>query len=467
MSTEPTNTGPTSTGPNTGPTNTGHGDSPQDHATAQYGAPQHGQAQYPQAPYPQPEYGQAAYGQPEYSQPQYPQPQYPQPQYGGYGAPPPPPPPPPAWPGGYGWQVTGDGQPGGRKRRHKRALLVSAATALALVAGGSAWAVAGAGSSTLTATEIAARTDPGLVDVISTLGYEHGTAEGTGMVLTSNGEVLTNNHVVAGSTSIKVRDIGNGKTYNAKVVGYSDSDDVAVLKLTGASGLSTVTIGDSSSVKVGQKVTALGNAEGRDATPSVATGTVTSLGNTITAEDSGDGAQEHLTDMIQTNANIEPGDSGGPLLNSAGEVVGMDTAASTSNSGGYGTTAQTSTTAFSIPINKALTLVHQIEAGTASSTVHIGATAFLGVQVSSEQAEFGGGSGVGIVGTVSGTAAAEAGLTYGDTITTVGGHAITSASDLQSVIEGYHPGDKVSVGWTDTSGQSHTATVTLTQGPTG
>ena len=290
------------------------------------------------------------------------------------------------------------------------------------------------------------------------------------MVLTPDGEVLTNNHVVAGSTSVKVRDIGNGKTYTAKVVGYSDTDDVAVLRLAGASGLSTVSLGNSDTVKVAQQVTALGNAEGKDGTPSVAAGTVTSLGNTITAEDSGDGAQEHLTDMIRTNADIEPGDSGGPLLNSAGQVIGMDTAASTSNSSGFGTTAKTATTAFSIPINKALSLAKQIEAGKASSAVHIGATAFLGVQVSSQSSQGGvgqGGSGVSIVGTVEGTAAGQAGLTFGDTITSVGGHATSSPSDLQEVIEGYHPGDKVSVGWTDGFGQSHSATVTLTQGPTG
>jgi S1-C subfamily serine protease len=391
-----------------------------------------------------------------------------------YGTPPPPPPPPPpAWPGGYGWpagpgqQGAGEQQP---RKRHRAAKFVAGGAALALLAGGSAWAVASSGSSPLTATEIATQTDPGLVDVISTLGYQHGTAEGTGMVLTPNGEVLTNNHVVAGSTSVKVRDIGNGKTYPAKVVGYSDNDDVAVLQLTGASGLSTVTIGNSDAVKVGQRVTALGNAEGKDSTPSVATGTVTSLGNTITAEDGGDGALEHLTDMIRTNADIEPGDSGGPLLNSAGQVIGMDTAASTSNSTGYGTTAQNTTTAFSIPINKAMALARQIEAGTASGNVHIGPTAFLGVQVTSQSQQSGFGqsqSGVTIVGGVQGTAASQAGLTYGDTIVSVGGHAVTSAADLQKVIESYHPGDKVSIGWTDTSGQSHTQTVTLTQGPTG
>lgn len=395
-----------------------------------------------------------------------------------YGAvPPPPPPPPPAWPG-YATPAWPDGpayagQPGG-KRRSRRGLAVAAGiSALALAAGGTAWATAGSG--TLSTAEIASQASPGLVDVISTIGYQHATAEGTGMVLTSTGEVLTNNHVVDGATSVKVRDIGNGRTYTANVVGYSDSNDVAVLQLAGASGLTTVTIGNSSNLATGQKVVALGNAEGKNGTPSVATGAVTALGATVTAQDSGAGTLEHLTDMIQTNADIQPGDSGGPLLNSAGQVIGMDTAASTGNSQGLGTTADVTTTAFSIPINRAIGLADQIEAGKSSATVHIGQTAFLGVQIAPASSggfgQFSGngqaGSGVTIAGVVQGTAAAAAGLSDGDTVVSVGGHQITSDSDLQSVIAGHHPGDKVTIGWSDQFGQSHTSTVTLTVGPTG
>ena len=153
--------------------------------------------------------------------------------------------------------------------------LIATGAAAAIIAGGSAWAATGHGSGALSADTIAARTNPGLVDVISTLGYQRGTAEGTGMVLTANGEVLTNNHVIAGATAIKVRDVGNGRTYTANVVGYSDSNDVAVLKLQGASGLSTVSIGSTSGLAAGQKVVALGNAEGKGGTPSVATGSIT------------------------------------------------------------------------------------------------------------------------------------------------------------------------------------------------
>jgi S1-C subfamily serine protease len=345
--------------------------------------------------------------------------------------------------------------------------LAATGAAAALLAGGAAWAVSGAGPGSLSAATIAARTDPGLVDVISTLGYQNGTAEGTGMVLTSTGEVLTNNHVIAGATSIKVRDIGNGSTYAAKVVGYNDTSDVAVIQLQGASGLSTVPIGSTASLAAGQKVVALGNAGGKDGTPSVAAGTITALDSAVAAEDEGDGVVEHLTNMIRTNADIEPGDSGGPLVNASGQVIGMDTAASSSNSTQAGTTAEVSTTAFAIPISRAVAIADQIEAGTASSTVHIGATAFLGVAVESQsQNSFGQAStGATIEGSIAGTPAAQAGLVNGDTIQTLAGTQITSPSELQTVIERYHPGDKVTVTWTDQLGQTHSATVTLTTGP--
>jgi S1-C subfamily serine protease len=386
---------------------------------------------------------------------------------------PPPPPPPawheygdPSWPGGPaspgGPWGSGQGNTDGSARRKRRAMAIAAGVAaVALATGGTAWALSG--PTTLTAAQIASQTDPALVDVMTTLGYQQGSAAGTGMVLTPNGEVLTNNHVVEGATSIKVRDIGNGRTYTAAVVGYNETSDVAVLQLHGASGLRTVKTGDSGSVKVGQQVTALGNAGGRNGTPSVATGTVTGLNATITASDQGSGTTEQLTGMIRTNAGIQPGDSGGPLVNGSGQVVGMNTAAS-SSSGQIGTTAAETSAAFSIPINRALSIANQIEAGTSSSTVHIGATAFLGVEVSASG--FSAGNGVTIVGTVSGTAAANAGLGAGDTILSVAGHSVTSGSDVQSVIARYHPGDKVTVVWQDQSGQTHSSVLTLTLGPT-
>jgi S1-C subfamily serine protease len=332
----------------------------------------------------------------------------------------------------------------------------------------------------LSASQIAQRVDPALVDIVATDGDQQATSAGTGIVLTSNGEILTNNHVIRGATAIKVTDVGNGKTYTATVVGYDASDDVAVIQLKNASGLTTASLGDSSSVASGDTVTALGNAGGKGGTPSVAGGSVTALGQSITASDEGSGVSEQLTGLIETNANIQPGDSGGALVNSHGQVIGMNTAAGTDPQfQGQSQSQGSQEQAYAIPIDSALTTARQIEAGTASSTVHIGATAFLGIETSgtdsgSDASGFGGfggfggqasGTGVTIAGALSGSPAASAGLTEGDTITAVGGQTVSSASDIQQVLVKYHPGDKISVSWQDASGQSHSTTVTLTSGP--
>ena len=344
---------------------------------------------------------------------------------------------------------------------------VGVAAALAFTGLGIANAM---GPTVLTTSQIASKVDPGLVDIVTNLGYQNGEAAGTGMVLTSTGEVLTNNHVINGATSIKATDIGNGRTYTAKVVGYDKTGDVAIIQLQNASGLKTVTL-SSSTAKVGDKVVALGNAGGKGGAPSVATGKVTSLNQAITAADEGAANAERLTGMTQTNVPIQPGDSGGPLLNTAGEVVGMNTAASSSISttGFQQQSGQAQTQAFAIPVAKATAIAGQIEAGQASSTVHLGTTAFLGVEVSANgTGGFGDGSpsnGATVVGTVSGSAAAQAGLAAGDQITSVGGHTVSSSAEIASVLQQYHPGQKISLGWTDQSGQSHTATVTLTTGP--
>src|SRR5207302_1093990 len=158
------------------------------------------------------------------------------------------------------------------------------------------------------------------------------------------------------------------------------SRDVAVIQLQNASGLTTANLGDSSSVQAGDTVTALGNAGGKGGTPSVATGTVTALNQGITASDEGSGANsEQLTGLIETNADIQPGDSGGALVNSFGQVIGMNTAAS-SGTQFQSQSGQPAEQAYAIPIDKAESIAKQIEAGQGSSTVHIGATAFLGIE---------------------------------------------------------------------------------------
>ena len=236
----------------------------------------------------------------------------------------------PGAPGGYG-----EGGGPGRRSWRRHALLGGASVAAAaLVATGLGVANALGATHPLTAAQIASKVNPGLVDVVTTLGYQNGEAAGTGMVLTSSGEVLTNNHVIDGATSIKATDIGNGRTYTAKVVGYDKTHDVAVLQLEGASGLQTVSL-SSASPRTGQKVTALGNAGGKGGTPSKVTGTITGLNQSITASDESAGDAERLTGMIGHDAAIQPGDSGGPLVDTYGQVIGMDTAAPAPSPPGY------------------------------------------------------------------------------------------------------------------------------------
>ena len=372
----------------------------------------------------------------------------------------------PGGPYGYGGGGQGPGRPVHRWR-HRFGL-----AAVAVVAGlgtffGLMVATGSSRDAVLTTAQIATQTDPGLVDVMTNLGLQQARAAGTGVVLTPSGEILTNNHVIKGATSIKVRDVGNGRTYAAKVVGYDQSRDIAVIQAVGASGLQTAALGDSSTVKVGDKVVALGNALGKGGTPAVAVGHVAGLGATITASDEGAGTSEQLTGLIHHTAPIQPGDSGGPLVSNTGKVIGIDTAASASSGFQFQQSARTQ--AFAIPINQAMTLAHQIEAGQASSTIHIGPTGLLGVGVmSANQAASSGisaGSGAVVQQVVPNAPAARAGITGGDVIIAAGGHMVTSPNGLQSALEPFHPGDHVSITWTDQTGQNHTATVVLANGP--
>ena len=202
--------------------------------------------------------------------------------------------------------------------------------------------------------------------------------------------MLTNNHVIDDSTKITATVAATGRTYPATVVGYDKTGDIALIQLQNASGLTTVPIGNSSSVKVGNAVVALGNAEGRGSITATA-GEVTGLNQTITASEEGSSsASETLNGMIQTDADIVPGDSGGPLAGSTG-VIGMDTA------GNDVSDQQQAPAGFAIPINTALSVARQIAGGHASSTITIGYPPFVGVFIasgssSSPQAQAAGGA---------------------------------------------------------------------------
>jgi S1-C subfamily serine protease len=344
---------------------------------------------------------------------------------------------------------------------------------------------------------------PGLVIIDTTLQYNGEQAAGTGMVINSDGLVVTNNHVIEGSTSIKATDVGNGQTYTAKVVGYDVTGDIALIQLQNASGLSAIPVGDSAAVKTGASVVAMGNAQGQSAIVPV-TGQVTALNQTITAGDQGGTiTSETLHGMIETNANIVSGDSGGPLADSAGQVIGMDTAGN-----GEGFSAQQSAAGFAIPIDTALSVARQVAAGQATSSISIGYPPFMGVFIATgsdanpqDQASqqsgtgfggngfggFGGNGGQGcdtsnhdlavpssiasvssgtlVIGTICGGPAADAGMTAGSVITAVNGQAIGSPDSLTSTVSRYHPGEVIAVTWVSPSGQRSTSNLTLTAGP--
>jgi S1-C subfamily serine protease len=296
----------------------------------------------------------------------------------------------------------------------------------------------------------------GVVVIETSLGFQGAHAAGTGMVLTSSGRVLTNNHVIRGATDIRVVVPKTGRSFPAKVVGYDEPDDVAILQAGGASNLQTVPLGDSETLDPGEPVRALGNAGGTGSLRA-ASGAVTGLDRAITVGDD-QGGSERLSGMIETSADVQPGDSGGPLMDASGRVVGMDTAASVTR----GLPQSATGTGFAIPINTALSIAGQIVRGDASARVHVGGTAFLGVEVVQNTL---GGSGAVVTSVVPGSPADAAGLTPGDLITAVGDQAVSSPSQLTDLVAARKPGASVSAAYVDPQGASRTASLALASGP--
>jgi S1-C subfamily serine protease len=306
----------------------------------------------------------------------------------------------------------------------------------------------GQGTSTDSTTQASSTQLTGLVRIVSTMKYAGATAAGTGMVLTSDGEVVTNHHVVEGSTSIKVKVMSTGKTYTATVVGTDAKDDVAVLQLKDASGLSTVKT-DTGGAAVGDAVTAVGDANGTVSYLSAASGKVVALNQSITTQSEGTATGERLTGLTEISSDVISGDSGGATYDADGQVVGMTTAAS---SGG-------DVVGYAVPIARVLRIVDDLDSGVAGSRYDYTLPAFLGIGLGQAT-----GAAATVQGVYDGAPASQAGIAAGDTITKVDGTPVRTAKQLRAAIAQHSPGDRVTVSWTDTSGGAHTGTVTLATG---
>lgn len=298
---------------------------------------------------------------------------------------------------------------------------------------------------------VVSQVGPQIVNINTNFGYNSAIGAGTGIVIDPNGVILTNNHVISGATDITAFAVGNGQTYGVDVVGYDRTADVAVLQLRGGGGLPTAVLGGG--VSVGDPIVALGNANGQGGMPAGVAGRVVALNQSVSATDTLTGAKENLGGLIQADAAIKPGDSGGPMVNGAGQVIGMNTAATDSYkmSGGQG---------FAIPIGNAMGVAGAIRSGAGSRTVHIGPTAFLGLGVVDS-----GGRGARVERVVGSGPAAAAGIAAGDVIYSVDGVPITGATSMTDVMVPHHPGDTITVTLHASSGGDHDVSVTLADGP--
>lgn len=294
---------------------------------------------------------------------------------------------------------------------------------------------------------------PAVVDIDST-SEGAGLSSGTGILLGPDGLVLTSRHVVAGATEITATAVATGTKYQAAVMGYDTSEDIAVLQLTGASGLPVATIGNSAGIPIGTQVVAVGNAGGEGGKPAAEPGEVIGRNRAITVTDPADGTEQLLRHLIAVSAPLQAGQSGGPLVDLSGAVVGVNAAASFTATG-------RSTSGWAVPIHRAMAVVAAVQGGTEVRGVHIGPPGFLGIQLTSAQ----GSGGARVAGVVPGSAAEAAGLATGDRITRAAGRKIPNGQALSRAIGRTHPGEQVKLRVRTGAGKTRTVVVTLGQGP--
>jgi putative serine protease PepD len=283
------------------------------------------------------------------------------------------------------------------------------------------------------------------------------------MIISSNGEVVTNNHVISGATTITVTLYGSLKALPATLIETDPADDVALLQIQNQSNLPTVTYGDSDNIQVGDAVVAIGNALGLSAgTPTVTQGIISAKGRTVQATDSSASSTETLNNMIQTDAAINPGNSGGPLVDSSGMVIGMNTAVASSADG----TSQAQDIGFAIPSNRITQLLPELRSRSIGNAGPSG-TGYLGVQIETlttslrSAYNFVPVHGAVVIQVESGSPAESAGLHEGDVIVSLDGKAITSADQLATAVQADKPGQTVTIGlFRGQARKSLTATLT-------
>jgi S1-C subfamily serine protease len=300
-----------------------------------------------------------------------------------------------------------------------------------------------------------AAVEPAVVRLDTTIDYQHAIGSGTGIVVDPNGAVVTNYHVVAGADTIT--GVVQGRPYTADLVGYNRTRDVAVLQLRGAGALPTASIGDSSSLSIGEPVVALGNASGSGSPLTNEAGSVTAFDRSISAKDELTGSSTQMTGLIEVAAPVRAGDSGGPLVNPTGQGVGLTTAATVNFRMGPGGAG------FAIPINDVMAVANQIRSGAASDTVHIGPPTLLGVGVATGDQDSSL-PGVIIRDVLPGGPAQQAGLRNGDVLISIDGTGLDSATTLTNILDRHYPGDVVDLVWIDREGRQITGKAPLNAG---
>ncbi|MBM7457987.1 S1C family serine protease [Rhodococcus coprophilus] len=310
----------------------------------------------------------------------------------------------------------------------------------------------------LAADELAARTVPVVVTIDASRGWTG--VSGSGIVLTPDGTVLTNHHVVSGATDITAVSAATGLIYDVEVVGYDSALDIAVLQLAAASGLPVAPVTDDLPA-AGTPVTAFGNADGGGVVVA-APGTVVAADRSVMVRDSTEGSRKRLTGMLQTDTPIRPGDSGGPLVDHYGAVVGVNTAGAIED--GPQEAADSPPEAYAVPIGEALAVVEQVRTGGGTDTVHVGPTPRLGVGVTTARAD-GADRGAEVLWVSFGTPAYDAGIEIGDVVVSFGGDRVSSTTELESRLRMRKPGDAVPIEWQDADGRTRSAEVVLEEGP--